>query len=166
MSYLGYAIIQIPDFLLSLYGHIERWLRIRRQALSNHGNDVWNNSSIPEPLPQKKVKMVSKIPRLVTQTTKQNDSLNQIPGLSEEIAVLGEETHYQTQTSDCDQKIAELRKETNVKIEKLKKMLEEINRQLKKSACNDQGVFFQPPDFGLGCKFRKMKKHHGNDDSV
>ena len=76
--------------------------------------------------------MVSKIPRLVTQTTKQNQSQNQPPGRGEEIAELKEETHSQTQTSSCGEKIDELRKETNIKIEKLGKVLEEINRQLKK----------------------------------
>ena len=76
--------------------------------------------------------MVSKIPRLVTQTAKQNHSQNPTPDRGEEIAVLRVETHSQNETSSCGEKIDELRKETNIKIEKLGKMLEEINLQLKK----------------------------------
>ena len=64
--------------------------------------------------------MVSEIPRLVTRGTKQNTS--------------------QTQTSGGGEEIAVLRKETNVKIEKMEKMLEDFNRQLKKSACYEDNM--------------------------
>ena len=63
-----------------------------------------------DPLPQENVIMVSEIQKLGTQHTKQNHT----SGLSEEIA--------------------KLREETNIKIEKLEKMLEEIHRQPKKCA--------------------------------
>ena len=106
--------------MLSRYAYIERWFRIRRQAISNHNNDVSSNSSIPEPLPQENVIMVSKVPRLVNQTTKQNHSQNQTSGRGEEIT--------------------ELREETNIKFEKLEKLLEDINRQLKKVVRNEDTV--------------------------
>ena len=64
--------------------------------------------------------MVSETPGLQTQSTKQN--------------------HCRTQTSGRGDEIAELREETNIKFEKLEKMLEEINRQLKKSAIDDDSI--------------------------
>ena len=112
--FLGYAIIQIPDFLINAYAYIERWLRIRRQAISNHNNDVSNNSLSPDPLLQENTIMVSE---LETQITKEN--------------------HSQTQTFGRGEEIAELREETNIKFEKLEKMLEKMNGQLKKLAYNE-----------------------------
>ena len=106
--------------MLSLYAYIERWLRIRRQAISNHNNDVSNNSLSPDPLPQENPIIVSEITRIETQITKEN--------------------HLQNQPSGRCEEIAELREETNIKIEKLEKMLEEINRQLKKSAIDDDSI--------------------------
>ena len=64
--------------------------------------------------------MVSEIPRLVTRGTKQN--------------------YWQNQTSGGGKEIALLREETKVKIEKMEKMLEDFNRQLKKSACHEDNV--------------------------
>ena len=55
-----------------------------------------------------------------TESTRQRHSLHRISGHGEEIA--------------------ELREETNIKFEKLKQMLEEINRQLKISARNEDSV--------------------------
>ena len=106
--------------MLSLYAYIERWLRIRPEAISNHNDGVFNNSSSPGPLTQENTIRVSEISRLETQITKENYSQTQISGRGEEIA--------------------ELREETNIKFEKLKKMLEEINRQLKKSACDEDSM--------------------------
>ena len=109
---LGYAIIQIPDFLLNFYAYVEKWIRNRSQVVSNHDNDVTNTPLSPEPLPKIHVATVSRIPGLKMQITKENLSQNQ--------------------TIATVQDIAELRKETNVKIEKLERILEEINRKLRK----------------------------------
>ena len=82
--------------------------------MSNHNNGVSSNSVSPEPLSQENPIIVSEITRLETQITKENYSQTQISGRGEEIA--------------------ELREETNIKFEKLEKMLEEIHRQPKKCA--------------------------------
>ena len=47
------------------------------------------------------------------------------------------ENHSKTQTSGRCEEIAELREETNIRFEKLEKMLEKMNGQLKKLAYNE-----------------------------
>ena len=50
---------------------------------------------------------------------------------------LGTQHTIQSQTSGLGEEITKLREETNIKIEKLEKMLEEINRQIKKCVYNE-----------------------------
>ena len=109
---LGYAIIQIPDFLRILYAYIEKWLRNRSHAVSNHNNDATKTFKSQESLPKKHVTAVSRITTQKMQLTKANRSQNQ--------------------TYATGQEVVELREETNVKIEKLERILEEINRKLQK----------------------------------
>ena len=109
---LGYAIIQIPDFLRILYAYIEKWLRNRSHAVSNHNNDATKTVKSQEAFPKKHVTAVSRITSQKMQMTKENRSQNQ--------------------TYATGQEVVELRKETNGKIEQLERILEEINRKLQK----------------------------------
>ena len=109
---LGYAIIQIPDFLRILYAYIEKWLRNRSHVVSNCSNDATKTCLSPESLPKKHVTMVSRIPSQKMQMTKENRSQNQ--------------------TFATGHEVVEWRKETNVRIAKLERILKEINRKLQK----------------------------------
>ena len=109
---LGYAIIQIPDFLRILYAYIEKRLRNRSHAVSNCNNHATKTFLSQEAWPKKHFAAVSRITSQKMQMTKENRSQNQ--------------------TYATGQEVVELRKETNVKIEKLERILEEINRKLQK----------------------------------
>ena len=134
-SLLGYAIIQIPDFLASVYAYIEKWIRNRRHlAFSENGNNrsegsssprphslpslavsenrsnLSESSSSPHPLTKGHIVTGSKIPRQVRNI--KNEDISQRQRFSESNA------------------IAELREETNIKIQKLEKLLEDNNRKM------------------------------------
>ena len=109
---LGYAIIQIPDFLRILYAYIEKWLRNRSHAVSNYPNDATKKCLSPEALPKKRITMVSRIQSKKMQMRKANRSQNQ--------------------TFATGQEVVEWRKETNVRITKLERILKELNRKLQK----------------------------------
>ena len=130
--FLGYAIIQIPDFLASVYTCIEKWIRSRRSLrISDDKNNLSDSivslqrsslgisddeNNLPESLislrsvTKTHVVTGSKIPRLVRHNENQNIS--------------------QKPTFTINDTIAELREETNIKMQKIEKMLEENNRKL------------------------------------
>ena len=104
MLFLRYAIIQIPDFLLHLYDYIKRWAR--SCTASKHNNALTKTPISPKSLPR---------------TT--------IP------TILGLEKHNvsHNQLGTTDQKIVELSEKMNIRIEKLERMLEELNLKFQKS---------------------------------
>ena len=106
--FLGYAIIQIPDFLINAYAYIERWLRSR--TISDHNSDLPTNTLGRETLPKKNANTVSRIPIQEQDITKQTQS--------------------QKETLAYDEKIAELSEKTNARFERLERILEEINIKL------------------------------------
>ena len=87
---------------------------MRNQVVSNRNNDESETSLSPEPLPKRHVTAVPRNPRLNDDIPKPNRSRNQ--------------------TSATGQEIDELREETNIKMEKLERMLKEIIDSLKKIA--------------------------------
>ena len=97
---------------MSVYAYLEKWFHIRSQAASNDNTVVARTSLSPEILSKKDVPKVSKIPRLIREITNQNLT--------------------QHQASTACPEITELREETNIKFEKLERILEEINRKLEK----------------------------------
>ena len=100
---LGYAIIQIPDFLLAVYYYIKKWAR--GHTTSKHNNALAKSPISPLSLPRTTISTILAV-------EKHNESHNP-PGTT-------------------DQKITELSDKMNIRIEKLERMIEEINRKFKK----------------------------------
>ena len=101
----GYAIIQIPDILISVYAYLERW--IRRTSITD--NDPTKTPNTAQPLTKKQISRRIRISRLEENMRKR---------------IL-----TRTPASKAVQQITQLRKETNKKIEKLERNLEEMIRK-------------------------------------
>ena len=101
----GYAIIQIPDILISVYAYLERW--IRRSSITD--KDPTKTRNTAQPLTKKQISRRIRISRLEENMRKR---------------IL-----TRTPASKAVQQITQLREETNKKIEKLERILEEMIRK-------------------------------------
>ena len=90
------------------YAYLQRWFST--PTISEYTNDQSNSALDPQPLPKTQVFVKSRIPRLI-----KNIAGNDIAWRSTVKAVYS---------------VTELREETNIKIEKLEKMLDEIHQKL------------------------------------
>ena len=129
------CIIQIPEFLASVYAYIEKWIRNRRHlAFSENGNNRSEGSSSPRNHSHPSLSVFENRSNLSESSSSQHPlTKGHIVTGSKITRLVGNiksEDISQRQRFAESNSIAELREETNIRIQKLEKLLEENNRKI------------------------------------